>query len=41
MNSKPIPIQPIIPVRQPTPAEQQCRDALRQDARTHIGRLFK
>lgn len=31
---------PIIPVRQPSPAETLCREALRKDARTHLARMF-
>lgn len=40
MNPKPIPIQPVLPVK-PTPTETALKQVLRQDARTHIGRMFK
>jgi hypothetical protein len=39
---KPIKTQPKpIPVRKPTDAEKRLKEALRQDAKTHIGRLAR
>lgn len=40
IKTQPAPI-PVQPVRQPTPAELALKQALHNDARTHIGRMFR